>query len=99
MKNKYEHITIGFIVYCGVMVLSAETAFAYLDPGTGSMILQGILGGMAAAAVLGRLFWQRILKFFGIKKDDPAENMQLVDNPEYSDKKSCTVPLKPRKQD
>ena len=34
-----------------------QTAHAYLDPGTGSMILQGI----AAAAIAAGLFWRKIL--------------------------------------
>jgi hypothetical protein len=34
--------------------------FAYLDPGTGSMLLQVLLGGIAAIAVGGRVMWQRI---------------------------------------
>ncbi len=43
---------------------------AYLDPGSGSMILQILAGGMAAVAVTARLYWNRILKFLHIKKDD-----------------------------
>ena len=33
---------------------------AYLDPGTGSMLLQVVLGGFAAVAVGGRVMWQRM---------------------------------------
>ncbi len=44
--------------------------FAYLDPGSGSMILQILAGGVAAIAVTARLYWNRILKFLRIKKDD-----------------------------
>jgi hypothetical protein len=36
---------------------------AYLDPGTGSMILQVILGGVAGAAVAVKMFWHRIIAF------------------------------------
>jgi len=43
---------------------------AYLDPGSGSMILQILLGGVAAIAVTARLYWNRVLKFLRIKKDD-----------------------------
>jgi hypothetical protein len=32
--------------------------FAYLDAGTGSMILQAIMGGFAGLMVLTRLAWQ-----------------------------------------
>jgi len=44
------------------------SAFAYLDPGTGSMLLQVILGGIAAVAVALKLFWYRIIAFLGFKK-------------------------------
>lgn len=40
------------------------TASAYLDPGSGSVILQVILGGLAGLAVAGKLFWQSIVHFF-----------------------------------
>ena len=42
----------------------------YLDPGSGSMILQIIAGGLAAAAVTAKLYWGRLLKFLRIRKDD-----------------------------
>ena len=47
------------------------TVLAYLDPGSGSMILQIIAGGMAAVAVTAKLYWNRLLRFLHIKKDEP----------------------------
>ncbi len=47
------------------------TFLAYLDPGSGSMILQIIAGGLAAVAVTAKLYWNRLLKFLHIKKDEP----------------------------
>ncbi len=47
------------------------TFLAYLDPGSGSMILQIIAGGLAAVAVTAKLYWHRILKFLRIRKDEP----------------------------
>ena len=46
-------------------LLAPGSAWAYLDPGTGSMILQVVLGGIAAVAVAFKLFWYRIIGFFG----------------------------------
>ena len=40
-------------------------AFAYLDPGTGSIILQGLIAGLAAAAVVMKTYWYKIKSFFG----------------------------------
>ena len=41
---------------------------AYLDPGSGSIILQAIAGGAAATAVVGKLYWRRLLRFLRIRK-------------------------------
>jgi hypothetical protein len=41
---------------------------AYLDPGSGSMILQAFAGGVAAVAVMGKLYWRRLLRFLRISK-------------------------------
>ena len=58
-----------------VLLLSSAPAHAYLDPGTGSMLLQGILAGIAAAGAFMSLNYYR-LKAFALrlmrKKDDAA---------------------------
>jgi hypothetical protein len=35
--------------------------FAYLDAGTGAILLQAIMGGFAGLVVLGRAAWRSIL--------------------------------------
>ena len=47
---------------------------AYIDPGTGSMLLQLILGGVAGFFVIMRLFWHRILALVGIRKEKPGSD-------------------------
>ena len=44
---------------------------AYLDPGTGSMLVQLLVGGLAAAAVAIKLYWYRILRLLRIRRDEP----------------------------
>ncbi len=44
--------------------------FAYLDPGSGSMMLQVIAGGLAAAAVTIKVYWRRLLVFLHLRKPD-----------------------------
>lgn len=53
------------------LLLNAGGAHAYLDPGSGSILLQVILGGIAGLVVAGKLFWARILDFLGIRKIQP----------------------------
>lgn len=40
-------------------------AYAYLDPGTGSYILQLILAALLGAAFAVKLFWKDVKAFFG----------------------------------
>tara|TARA_B100000780_G_C21045643_1_gene419748 strand:+ start:154 stop:360 length:207 start_codon:yes stop_codon:yes gene_type:complete len=42
-------------------------AFAYLDPGTGSIILQSLLGAIAAGVTYCSIYWQKIKNFFNKK--------------------------------
>jgi hypothetical protein len=46
------------------LLLHLPPAYAYLDPGTGSMILQGIVGAVAATAAAVGLYWTRVKAFF-----------------------------------
>ena len=41
---------------------------AYIDPGTGSIIIQAIIGAVVGIGIAVKLFWHRILKFLGIRK-------------------------------
>lgn len=52
-------ITYGCLVLLGLLMMEAPVD-AYLDPGAGSMLLQLILGGVAALGVVVRLFWHRL---------------------------------------
>lgn len=63
----------AFFMVCVLIFFSAESAHAYLDPGTGSMILQGVIAGFAVVSVVCKLYWRRLLRLFGLRKDKPAE--------------------------
>jgi hypothetical protein len=53
---------------------AAPSAWAYLDPGTGSMLLQVILGGIAAVGVALKLFWHKIRIALGLSKKPATED-------------------------
>lgn len=68
---KYRHILL--FVLLGSF---AAPAFAYLDPGTGSMLLQVILGGIAAVGVALKLFWHKIRVALGMSRKPAPEDEQ-----------------------
>ena len=55
-----------------VLRQSTRRSHDYLDGGTGSMILQILLGGTAGIAVIGRMFWRQVgeVLHFGRKNSD-----------------------------
>jgi len=57
-KVVFSFTAISFLMFF------TEPAYAYLDPGTGSMILQAVIGAIAGSAVAIKIFWKRIKYFF-----------------------------------
>jgi hypothetical protein len=70
------------ILIGGALGAGATPAYAYLDPGTGSMILQVLLGGIAGVAVAGRFYWRKVLGFLGMDSA-PAAAPGLGDKPTF----------------
>ena len=52
------------------LILMTRPAHAYLDPASGSMILQVIVAAVAAVAITLKAFWHKIRGLFGGR---PAE--------------------------
>ncbi len=40
--------------------LFVSNAFAYIDPGTGSMILQSLIGALVGAGIILKVYWTKI---------------------------------------
>lgn len=49
-----------FVVVVGWVTIFPSDALAYLDPGTGSLIVQSVIAAVAAAGFALRLYWGRI---------------------------------------
>jgi len=58
------------------VILFSNNAFAYLDPGTGSIILQAILGAIAAGATWCSMYWQKVKNFFSKKTKKKDEDIK-----------------------
>ena len=60
--TKKQNLTIIFSgVFCCFLPFPAN---AYLDPGMGSLILQALIGGLAAAGAFASLYFQKIKTIF-----------------------------------
>lgn len=62
-----------------ILGVSTSSAHAYLDPGTGSLILQVLLGGIAGVAVAGKMYWHKFCTLLGIRQEIEQDN-QVSDN-------------------
>ena len=48
-------------------ISASGKAHAYLDPGTGSIVLQGIIAGIAVAWFTIKTYWYKLAALFGKK--------------------------------
>ena len=75
-----SHLVVRTVVLVAILVstvLQADTA-AYLDPGSGSMLIQGILATIAAGGYVLRTYWTRIRLWMG--RSNPAESTKTADD-------------------
>ncbi len=47
-----------------------EHAYGYIDPGTGSMLVQVTIGAIAAGLTLCKLYWKKIAGLFRSRPED-----------------------------
>jgi hypothetical protein len=66
------------VAVLAVSVISTTPAQAYLDPGTGSMILQATIGAIAGGLVLVKIYWGKIKRLlFARWGSKPAQDGKL----------------------
>lgn len=59
---------ISFITLCGGLGWSPD-AQAYIDPGTGSILVQGLIAAVAAIGVTLKLYWHKFVRLFTRSND------------------------------
>lgn len=52
----------------------------YIDPGTGSIILQAIAAAVAGVAIAVKIYWNQFLKFFRFRKDIKPDHPATPDD-------------------
>ena len=60
----YNNKATGHSILILLGLCYSSAAYAYLDPGTGSIILQGLIAGIMVVVAAWGIFWQRIKSFF-----------------------------------
>jgi len=61
------------LVAAALLLVEAVPVHAYVDPGSGSMLLQLVTGGVAGLLILVRLYWQRLKNLIrGRAADEPV---------------------------
>ena len=66
------------VIFIPLAVFTSPAA-AYIDPGTGSLIIQSIIGAIAAIAVTMKLYWHKFKVFF--KKKETVITEEETDTP------------------
>ncbi len=64
---------LAFIIRSGIVVATLKTLFAYLDPGSGSLIVQLLLALIVGILATFRLWKARLLSLFGIRRESDEE--------------------------
>ena len=66
MMNRFSpHLCAVTALTILTITLAAGNAHAYLDPGTGSYVLQIIIAALLGVSFATKMFWLRIRTFFG----------------------------------
>ncbi len=73
------------VLFCVFMLVTTGDAHGYLDPGSGSAILQGIIGALAAIAITLKLYWHRLMRLLGLRKSSPSEDADYDDDDDDDD--------------
>lgn len=73
-------MTSGIARVCGILplialflVMTTGSAHAYIDPGSGSIIIQAIIGAVAAGLFTLKIYWHRLTGLFSRGKNDEGK--------------------------
>ena len=76
MSNRHRLRTNRYLVVLASLFLLAFTrpSYAYVDPGSVSIIITAILGALAMAGYWVRLYWDRFISLFRRGEVKPEDN-------------------------
>ena len=68
MNTSVSNLKFLFLFFC--LIAYTSPAYAYLEPGTGSMLIQGLIGGVAMVMSFLSIYWQKVKAFFSKNESD-----------------------------
>lgn len=77
-----NHIPIKRQIALIFIISASAPAYGYIDPGTGSLIIQGVIGAIAAIGITLKIYWHKVRVFFskGSKQVDIEGASQTEDS-------------------
>ena len=73
MNTSISNLKFPFLIFS--LIAYTSPAYAYLDPGTGSMLLTGLIAGLAAIISFLSIYWQKVKAFF--VKQEPDTDIDI----------------------
>ena len=68
MNTSVSNLKFLFLIFG--LISYTSPAYAYLDPGTGSILVQGLIGGVAVVMSFLSIYWQKVKAFFSKEEAD-----------------------------
>lgn len=69
-SQKLMHSAAKLGILFSAVAIAAPQALAYLDPGTGSMIIQILIGFLAGVALFFKNFWLKLFRRNKVSHDE-----------------------------
>jgi hypothetical protein len=91
--RRYSLVVWALVFGILIAIYPKGHVYAYLDPGTGSLILQLIIGGLLGSVLFIRLFWGRILRKIRVSGSPVEGNLDPVVDATVTSNDNETPPL------
>ena len=63
---KFQILSIVLLALFGIHI---QSAYAYIDPGTGSMVIQVLIGNLVGLGIAIKVYWYKLKEKFMRKKE------------------------------
>ena len=70
-KVSFYPIIVFSLLFGGIFFMDA---YAYLDPGSGSILIQALIGALVGVGVAIKVYWEKIKYKFSMMRSSKSEN-------------------------